>query len=197
MEKKYNFGVQQIADGIIGMIRSTAGDIRLLDKERKKLLDEVEKEMSTLKSLGEFHHILVSTFIWEKGNADSISTDEFIDGVNKELIIDVPPGSIILPEANGVTNTRLVDIDGFKRVTKEMLDHIAKLEFENDQLANHRLDPFYEPNEEVKETVDHIVEEYKDEIKEVFLVSKDADECRGRFSFVDPKEVYLKNRKSC
>ena len=76
-------------------------------------------------------------------------------------------------------NEKLVDIDGFKRVTKEMLDHIAKLEFENDQLANHRLDPFYEPSKEVKETVDHIIEEYKDEIKEVLSVSKDVDECRS------------------
>lgn len=178
MEKKYNFGVQQIADGIIGKIRSTAGDIRLLDKERKKLLDEVEKEMSTLKSLGEFHHILVVADAWEKGNADSISMDEFIDGVNKELIIDVPPGSII-----EVNNAQLVDIDGFKRVNQEMLDHIAKLEFENDQLANHRLDPFYEPREEVKKTVDHIVEEYKDEIKEVLSVSKDADDFRSHLPF--------------
>ncbi|WP_178930182.1 hypothetical protein [Bacillus altitudinis] len=184
MEKKYNFGVQQIADGIIGKIRSTAGDIRLLDKERKKLLDEVGKEMSTLKSLGEFHHILVAANTWEKGNADSISMDEFIGGVNKELIIDVPPGNFI-----EVNNTQMFDIDGFKRVTKEMLNHIAKLEFENDQLANHRLDPFYEPSEEVKETVDHIVEEYKDEIKEVLSVSKDAVECLGRFSFKSANEI--------
>ncbi len=88
-------------------------------------------------------------------------------------------------------DTQLVDMDGFKRVTKEMLDHIAKLEFENDQLANHRSDPFYEPSEEVKETVDHIVEEYKDEIKEVLSVSKDTVECLGRLSFVqNPKEVF-------
>ncbi|MGM0964789.1 MAG: hypothetical protein ACQEWS_08280 [Bacillota bacterium] len=184
MEKKYNFGVQNIADGIIGKIRSTAGDIRLLDKERKKLLVEVEKEMSTLKSLGEFHHILVAANTWEKGNADSISMDEFIEGVNKELIIDVPPGNFI-----EVNNTQMFDIDGFKRVTKEMLNHIAKLEFENDQLANHRLDPFYEPSEEVKETVDHIVEEYKDEIKEVLSVSKDTVECLGRLSFKDANEI--------
>ncbi|MGE1143924.1 hypothetical protein [Bacillus pumilus] len=86
-------------------------------------------------------------------------------------------------------DVQLVDMDGFKRVTKEMLDHIAKLEFENDQLANHRLDPFYEPSEEVRETVDHIVEEYKDEIKEVLSVSKDAVECLGRLSFKDANEI--------
>ena len=97
MEKKYNDGVQQIADGVIGKIRSKTYNIRLLDKERKKRLDEVEKEMAVLKSLGEFYHILVDVLDWEKGNADSISIDEFIDGVNKELINDVPPGSIILP----------------------------------------------------------------------------------------------------
>ncbi|PRS66537.1 hypothetical protein C6Y03_01040 [Bacillus sp. LNXM65] len=97
MEKKYNFGVQQIADGIIGKIRSKACGIRCLDREREKLLDEVEKEMAVLKSLGEFHHILVAANTWEKGNADSISMDEFIEGVNKELNIVVPPGSIILP----------------------------------------------------------------------------------------------------
>lgn len=85
-------------------------------------------------------------------------------------------------------NTLMIDTDGFKRVTKEMLDHIVKLEFENDQLANHRLDPFYEPSEEVKETVDHIVEEYKDEIKEVLSVSKDIDEYRSSLPFKGTKE---------
>ncbi|WP_144678778.1 hypothetical protein [Bacillus altitudinis] len=184
MEKKYNFGVQNIADGFVGKIRSKAGDVRRLDREREKLLDELKKEMSTLKSLGEFHHILVAANTWEKGNADSISMDEFIEGVNKELIIDVPPGNFI-----EVNNTQKFDIDGFKRVSKEMLNHIAKLEFENDQLANHRLDPFYEPSEEVKETVDHIVEEYKDEIEEALSVSIDVDECRGRFSFKGANEI--------
>ncbi|MFI8721883.1 hypothetical protein [Bacillus altitudinis] len=69
-------------------------------------------------------------------------------------------------------NTQMFDIDGFKRVTKEMLDHIAKLEFENDQLANHRLDPFYEPSEEVKETVNNIIDEFNDELLTVVLKTR-------------------------
>ncbi|MEK4685362.1 hypothetical protein NSQ76_06420 [Bacillus sp. FSL M8-0256] len=58
--------------------------------------------------------------------------------------------------------------------------------------------PFYEPSEEVKETVDHIVEEYKDEIEEVLSVIKDVDVCRDTFSFVDPQEwmTELKEKKA-
>ncbi len=69
-------------------------------------------------------------------------------------------------------DVQLVDMDGFKRVTKEMLDHIAKLEFENDQLANHRLEPFYEPSEEVKETVNNIIDEFNDELLTVVLKTR-------------------------
>ncbi|WP_171465363.1 hypothetical protein [Bacillus altitudinis] len=53
-----------------------------------------------------------------------------------------------------------------------MLDHIAKLEFENDQLANHRLEPFYEPSEEVKETVNNIIDEFNDELLTVVLKTR-------------------------
>ncbi|MGQ8946284.1 hypothetical protein [Bacillus altitudinis] len=183
MEKKRDINVQEIADGIVKKINEAKWEIRQLDRDRKQKFDKLTKELNALKSLDGFYDIEISPF--EEVNC-LLTVDQYIYHVSKGLIFDLPQGSILLSGANEIS----VNIDGFKIVTKEMLDHIKKLEFENDQLANHRLDPFYEPSEEVKETVEHIVEEYRDEIKEVLSVSKDAVDCRGEFSFVDPKEVF-------
>ena len=97
MEKKSDINVQEIADGIVRKVNEVKREIRQLDRERKWKFDKLTKDLNALKSLNGFYDIGISPI--EEKNC-LLSVDEYIEEVNKELIIDVPPGSIILPRVS-------------------------------------------------------------------------------------------------
>lgn len=93
MEKKSDINVQEIADGIFRKVNEVEWEIRQLDRERKWKFDKLTKDLNALKSLDGFYNIEISVF----AEKNRLSVDEYIEEVHKELIIDAPPGSIILP----------------------------------------------------------------------------------------------------
>ncbi len=96
MEKKSDINVQEIADGIVRKVNEVKWEIRQLDRERKWKFDKLTTDLNALKSLDGFYDIEISVF----AEKNRLSVDEYIEEVHKELIIDVPPGSIILPEVS-------------------------------------------------------------------------------------------------